>query len=145
MAIDKELCFAPATRLVALLRQREVSSTELTNAFFDRIEAVNPKLNAVVTLVRDRALAEARDSDNRLARKDNVRPLEGLPITIKDSIETAGVRSTDGTKMLENFVPERDAPTVARLRGAGAVMIAKTNLPELAFDYDCENPLFGAT
>ena len=73
------------------------------------------------------------------------RPLEGLPITIKDSIETKGVRSTDGMKIFEHHIPKEDAPTVERLRAAGAIIIAKTNLPEMAMDYDCDNPLFGST
>ena len=74
-----------------------------------------------------------------------MRPLEGLPITIKDSIETKGIRSTDGMKILEHHIPKEDAPTVARLRAAGAIIIGKTNVPEMALDYDCDNPLFGST
>jgi Asp-tRNA(Asn)/Glu-tRNA(Gln) amidotransferase A subunit family amidase len=145
VAFSDELYFAPARRLLAMLRAREVSSTELTKAFFERIAKVNPKLNAIVTLCEDRALKAAAESDRRLAAKSDVRPLEGLPITIKDSISSAGVRSTDGMKMLEDNIPDRDAPTVARYLGAGAVMLGKTNIPEMAMDYDCDNPVFGAT
>jgi amidase len=145
MAFSEDLYFASACRLLSMLRAREVSSTELTRAFYDRIRKVNPRLNAIVTLCEERALKEAAESDRRLAAKNGIRPLEGLPITIKDSIATEGVRSTDGMKILEHNVPDRDAPTVVRYRQAGAVIIAKTNIPEMAMDYDCENPVFGAT
>src|SRR6266851_124903 len=145
MASNDELCFASAERLLAMLRKREVSAVELTDAFLDRIEEVNPKLRAVVTLVEERAVKEAEESDNRLAKGDSVRALEGLPVTIKDSIETAGIRTTDGMKMYEHHVPKNDAPVVERLRAAGAVLVAKTNLPEMAMDYDCDNPVFGPT
>jgi amidase len=145
MPIVDELCFAPASRLVSLLRAREVSSTELVAAFFERIETLNHKVNAVVTLVEERALEEAEEADRRLAQSRDTRPIEGLPISIKDHIVTAGVRSTNGMKTLEHHVPTRDAPAVERLRAAGAIVIAKTNLPEMAMDYDCDNPVFGAT
>jgi amidase len=145
MPFSDELYFASARKLTAMLIAREVSSTELTRAFYQRIGKVNPKLNAVVTLCEERALKEAAESDRRLYARSDVRPLEGLPITIKDSIASAGVLSTDGMKILEHNVPERDAPTVARYRHAGAVMLGKTNIPEMAMDYDCDNPVFGAT
>jgi amidase len=143
MAND-DLCFASATRLVSLLRKKEISSVELTDDFIERIESHNHKLNAVVTLVEQRAAQEAEESDRRIA-SGNARPLEGLPITIKDAIETAGIRSTNGMKIFEHNVPAEDAPIVARLRAAGAVIICKTNVPEMSMDYDCDNPVFGST
>ena len=145
MAFSNDLFFAPAHQLAAMLRKRDVSSVEMVSAFVERIESVNHGLNAVVTLVEERAAREAEDSDQRLGGKGEIRPLEGLPITIKDSVMTEGVRSTDGMKIFEHYIPAHDAPTVARLRAAGAVIIAKTNLPEMAMDYDCDNPVFGAT
>ena len=145
MAFSDELFFVPAGRLVAMLKAREVSAAELTEQFYKRIDALNPKLNAVCTFVRERAAKEAADSDQRLARKGQARPLEGLPVTIKDSIITEGVRSTWGMKVFEDYVSDTDAPTVARLRAAGAIVIAKTNTPEMTLDYDCDNPLFGST
>jgi amidase len=145
MGFSDELFFAPASQLLQMLRSRQVSSAEMVSAFIERIESLNPHVKSVVTLVEERAAVESDESDRRLAGREDVRPLEGLPITIKDSIETAGIRSTDGMKILEHHVPTEDAPTVARLRAAGAIIIAKTNLPEMAMDYDCENPLFGAT
>ena len=145
MAFSDDLFFAPANKLVAMLRARDVSSAEMVDAFIERIESVNHGLNAVVTLVEERAEREAEESDRRLSGKGEVRPLEGLPITIKDSIITEGVRSTWGMKMFEHHVAKADAPTVARLRAAGAIIIGKTNTPEMTMDYDCDNPVFGQT
>ena len=145
MAFSDELFFAPATQLLQMLRSRQVSSAELVSAFIERIESINHHVKSVVTLVEERAAEESDASDRRLSGREEVRPLEGLPITIKDSIETHGVRSTDGMKIFEHHIPKEDAPTVARLRAAGAIIIAKTNLPEMAMDYDCDNPLFGST
>ena len=145
MAFSEDLFFAPAHKLAAMLRARDVSSVEMVDAFIERIETVNHGLNAVVTLVEDRAAREAEESDQRLGGKGEVRPLEGLPITIKDSIITEGVRSTWGMKYFEHHVAKQDAPTVARLRAAGAIVIGKTNTPEMTMDYDCDNPVFGQT
>jgi amidase len=146
MAFSEDLFFAPAHKLAAMLRARDVSSVEMVDAFIERIETVNHGLNAVVTLVEDRAAREAEESDKRLSGKGGeVRPLEGLPITIKDSIITEGVRSTWGMKAFEHHVATQDAPTVARLRAAGAIIIGKTNTPEMTMDYDCDNPVFGQT
>jgi Asp-tRNA(Asn)/Glu-tRNA(Gln) amidotransferase A subunit family amidase len=105
---------------------------------------VNPRLNAVVTLLPERARAEAATADRRL-RAGDARPLEGLPITVKDAFATAGVRSTDGCKLFEDYVPDTDAVAVARLRAAGAIVVGKTNVPELSFDFDCDNLVFGRT
>ena len=145
MAFSDDLFFAPAHKLASMLRKRDVSSVEMVDAFIERIETVNHGLNAVVTLVEDRAAREAEESDLRLGGKGEVRPLEGLPITIKDSIITEGVRSTWGMKMFEHHVAKHDAPTVERLRAAGAIIIGKTNTPEMTMDYDCDNPVFGQT
>ena len=139
-----DLCFSPAVRLLQMLRSKEVSSVELTELFLERIETHNQKLNAVVTLVEQRACEEAEQSDRNIAA-GRPRALEGLPITMKDAIETAGIRSTNGMKAFEHNVPSEDAPVVARLRAAGAIIIAKTNVPEMSMDYDCDNPVFGAT
>jgi amidase len=145
MSISDDLIFAPAHRLVAMLKAREISSVELVDTFNEQIELKNHGLNAVVTLVEERAAHEAIESDKRLGGKGVIRQLEGLPVTIKDSIITEDLRSTWGTKMFEHHVATADAPTVARLRAAGAIVIAKTNTPELTMDYDCDNPLFGPT
>jgi amidase len=145
MAFSDELFFAPASQLLQMLRSRQVSSAELVSAYIERIESLNHHVKSVVTLCEERAAEESDDADRRLSGREDIRPLEGLPITIKDSIETKGIRSTDGMKILEHHIPTEDAPTVARLRAAGAIIIAKTNIPEMAMDYDCDNPLFGST
>jgi amidase len=142
--MDDGLLFTSATRLLALLRAREISSTELVQAHLARIERVNPRLNAVVTLTAETARAEAAAADRRLASGD-ARPLEGLPVTIKDAFAMARVRSTDGCTVFESYVPDADAVSVARWRAAGAIVLGKTNVPELSFDFDCDNPVFGRT
>jgi amidase len=145
MAADtgKQLCFRTAVQLLDLLERREISSVELVRLYLERCRTLNPKINAVVTLVEERALAEAAESDRRRSRRDPVRALEGLPFTVKDTLATQRVRSTAGTRKLANYVPERDATTVAHLRAAGAILIGKSNVPELGGDIDCDNPVFG--
>ena len=121
MAFSDDLFFAPAHKLAAMLRARDVSSVEMVDTFIERIESVNHGLNAVVTLVEDRAAREAEDSDQRLSGKGEVRPLEGLPITIKDSIITEGVRSTWGMKISSITWPSRMRP-----RSRGCVRRARS-------------------
>jgi amidase len=140
-----DLCFLPATELAALLRRREVSAREVTQAHLDQIERVNPQVNAVVTLVAERALDEARAADERLAAGADVGPLHGLPIAVKDTHETAGIRTTHGSPILADHVPERDELVVERVRGAGAIVLGKTNTPEFAAGSHTFNPLFGLT
>ena len=141
--MNKQLHFVTAGELLALMERREISSVDLVRMFIDRCKALNPRINAVVTLAEDRALTEAAQSDRRRARNEDVRPLEGLPFTVKDTLSTQGLRSTAGTRKLANYIPERDAATVAHLRAAGAIVIGKSNVPELGGDIDCDNPVFG--
>jgi amidase len=143
MDAGNDLHFMTAGRLLAMMNRREVSCVELVGLFIERCKALNPRLNAVVTLAEQRALEEAAESDRRRARNEGVRPLEGLPFTVKDTLSTQGVRSTAGTRKLANYIPERDAATVAHLRAAGAIVIGKSNVPELGGDIDCDNPVFG--
>ena len=143
MDVSNDLCFMTASRLLGLMNRREVSSVQLVRLFIERCRTLNPRINAVVTLVEERALSEAAESDRRRSRNENMGALEGLPFTVKDTLATQGVRSTAGTHKLTNYIPERDAATVAHLRAAGAIMIGKTNVPELGGDIDCENPVFG--
>lgn len=130
-SMSAELIFASASTLARAIRDKEVSSEEVVNAYLRRIEAVNPKINAVVQLPAEQALAEAREADAALARGEIKGPLHGVPFTVKDMIETAGVICTSGTKGRASFVPTQDATVVARLRAAGALMLGKTNAPEL--------------
>jgi amidase len=142
---DDELVDRSATELAALIRSRQLSSTELTAATLDRIAEVNPQLNAVVTLDADRALAAAGAADDATTRGLGTGPLHGIPMTIKDTFETAGMRTTAGAPELAGHVPARDALAVERLRAAGAVVLGKTNVPPFAMDWQAANPIFGAT
>jgi amidase len=140
-----DLAFRPAVELAALLRRRELSCRELLEHYVARVERLNPRINAVVTLDLERARARADAADQVLARGDAPGPLHGLPMTIKDSFETAGLRTTSGAPALANHVPAADATAVARLVAAGAVVFGKTNLPVYAMDVQSYNPLFGTT
>jgi amidase len=136
--------WASATELTAALVRREVSSRELLATYLDRVDRLNPAVNAVVTL-DDSAVMQAAAADEALARGEVWGPLHGLPITVKDSLETAGLRTTAGAPEYAHHVPGRDAVAVARLRAAGAIVFGKTNLPPYAGDYQTHNPIFGTT
>lgn len=127
--------------LASLIRNEEVSAVEVAEAHLDRIVALNPALNAIVTLAPD-VLQRAGDADADLPSD---LPLYGVPITIKDTIETAGLRSTSGSIIRQDYVPKTDAPAVARLKAAGAIILGKTNTAEMAMDYTADNPVFGRT
>lgn len=136
---------AGAGEMARALLAREVRATDLVEACLERIEALNPVLNAVVTLRADAARREALEADARLARGEPVGPLDGVPITLKDSLDTAGTLSTWGTPGRSAFVPERDATVAARLKSAGAILLGKTNTPELTMGFESDNPLHGRT
>jgi amidase len=125
-----EIITRSATEIAALIRARQVSSVEAVKACYARIDAVNPKINAVVAFCRERALAEAAEADALLARGTIKGPLHGVPFTIKDSFDTAGVVSTGGTLGRKDYIPGRDATVVARVRAAGGILMGKTNTPE---------------
>lgn len=146
-AADKpsDLVCATAKQLAALIRQRDVSSLEVVDACLARIAQVNLKLNAVVALVADDARAKARAADQALARGDAIGPLHGVPMTIKDSLDTAGVVTTAGTQGRKNFVPKEDATVVKRLKAAGAILLGKTNTPELTCAWETNNLVYGVT
>lgn len=142
---DDGLCDFTARELSALLSAREVSAREVVQAHLARIERTNPAVNAIVTLVPEQALAEAHEADQRLARGADVGPLHGLPVAHKDTHDTAGIRTTYGTPLLADNVPDRDELVVERMRAAGAITIGKTNVPEFAAGSHTFNPVFGAT
>jgi len=127
---ESDITWMSAARLAQLIREKKASAVEAVQAYIARIEKVNPAINAVVFKCFDRALAEARAADAALASGRLLGPLHGVPFTIKDSIDTAGVVSTAGTLGRMHFVPEKDATAVARLRAAGAILLGKTNTPE---------------
>ncbi len=140
-----EWALAGASRLARALRVGEVSSRELLELFLRRIEAADPALNAVVTLDAERALALAGAADEALARGEATGPLGGLPITIKDTIETEGLRTTAGAPWLAGHVPSQDATAASRLKAAGAIVFGKTNCPLLGGDAQSTNAVFGTT
>src|SRR5258708_21736126 len=127
----------------AALRARKVSCVELTTAALDQIRTRNPKLNAIQTLMEESALESARQADEELARKIDIGPLHGIPIAVKDVFETKGVRTTCGSKLFADFVPDRDAAVVEKLDSAAAVLIGKTGMHELAYGITSNNPHFG--
>jgi amidase len=134
-----------ATKIVEVIRSRELSCETIIREHIARIEEVNPKLNAVVQLCSDRAIEEARAADRALSRDEPKGPLHGVPITIKDNLDTAGMITTGGTTGRTGFIPKHDATVVARLRGAGAILLGKTNTPELTMAYETDNLVYGRT
>ena len=140
-----DLCLRPATELAAMLRAREISACELLDAHLDRIERLNPAVNAVVTLDAEGARAAADAADAALTAGADVGPLHGLPVAHKDTHATGGMRTTWGSPLHPETVPLRDELVVARLGAAGAIRVGKTNVPEFAAGSHTFNPLFGAT
>jgi amidase len=136
-----DLCFTPATTLARMLRARKVSAVEVTKAFIARIERHNPKLNAIVTFVPEQALAAAKALDRRKEKP----PLGGLPLAYKDLVPTKGVRTTWGSLVYRDHVPEQNHLVVDRLSAAGAILIGKTNTPEFGAGSQTFNKVFGAT
>jgi amidase len=140
-----DLCFRTATELAAALRRREISAREVVTSHLEQIERVNPSVNAIVTLVADRALQQAAEADERAASGVELGPLHGLPVAHKDLHDTAGIRTTYGSPVFAERVPDRDHLVVERLKRAGAITIGKTNVPELGMGSHTVNPVFGAT
>lgn len=137
--------FASIGELSALFHRKELSPVDVVLRLFERIAQWNVQLNAYITLTREEALAAARASELRYRQGTPRGPLDGIPIAIKDNIWTRGVRTTAGSKFLADFIPDRDATVVERLRRAGAVILGKTNLHEFAYGVTTENPHYGAT
>jgi Asp-tRNA(Asn)/Glu-tRNA(Gln) amidotransferase A subunit family amidase len=140
--VSEDICYADATELAERIRSKSLSPVEVMSAFLGRIEAVNPRLNAVVTVAED-AMDLARAAEESVARGDVLGPLHGVPFTVKDCIDTAGVLTTRGSKLFEDRVPEVDAPVVKRLKDAGGILIGKTNMPEFALWWETGNAVFG--
>jgi amidase len=140
-----ELCYLDATDLADSLRRREVSAREVVQAFLDRIEAVNPSVNAIVTLDAEGALRAAAEADQRIVAGHDPGLLHGLPIAFKDTHETRGMRTTYGSPLFAEHVGDHDALCVARISDAGAIRIGKTNVPEFGAGSHTFNPVFGVT
>ena len=140
--MSNDIVFADATRLAELIRTKAVSPVEIMQAHLDRIEAVNPKINAIVT-VADGALTAARKAEAAVMAGEALGPLHGVPFTAKDSIDTAGVPTQRASPIFKGRVPEADATSVARLKAAGGILLAKTNLPEFSYSTETDNLLTG--
>ncbi len=128
-----DLCFMPATEMAAAIRAKQLSPVEVMDALYARIHQVNPKLNAYCTLSEARARKSAQEAEAAVMRGDEAGALHGVPLSIKDLIITQGVRTMRGSKIYEHFVPEEDAPSVAKLKAAGAIMLGKTTTPEFGW------------
>jgi amidase len=145
MTLSSDLSFTPAEQLADAVRRREVSSRELLEHFLARVEVHDPAINAVVALDVERARDAAATADELTAAGEATGPLHGVPLTVKDVFETAGLVTTAGVPELKDHVPERDAVVVGRLRRAGAVIFGKTNTPAWAGDLQTYNDLYGRT
>lgn len=145
MLPDSGLAFASVETLVSLYRKRKVSPVEVTKFMLNRIESLNPKLNAYLTVTADLALAHAKKAESELFRKSrrDRGSLHGVPISLKDNIYTKDIRTTAGSKILKDFVPLHDAPIVAQLKEAGAILLGKTNMHEFAYGVTSNNPHYG--
>ena len=140
-----EILYGSAAALAEAIGSGKLSSAEVVEAHLKRIDQVNPRLNAVVQVRAEAALEDARRADADRARGVLHGPLHGVPMTIKDSLDTEGVVTTGGTKGRQGYVPQRDSTVVARLRGAGAILLGKTNTPELTLAAETDNLVYGRT
>ncbi len=142
---DRSICFLTAAELVRRIRAKELSARDVMDAHLDQIDRVNPKVNAIVTLLADEARRQAKLADERLARGEAVGPLHGLPIAHKDLVPTKGIRTTYGSPIYRDHVPDEDALVVERMRAAGTITIGKTNTPEFGAGSQTYNEVFGET
>jgi len=149
MPPDVHIAFASIAEIASLYRRRKLSPVELTRFLLDRITRLNPRLNAYLTVCEEQALQQAARAESALSVKRRGKstralgPLHGVPISLKDNIYTAGIRTTAGSKILHDFVPLRDAPVVTALKRAGAIVLGKTNMHEFAYGTTCNNPHYG--
>src|SRR6266852_7441567 len=140
-----ELSLLSATEMAKRVREKQLSPVELVEAHLSRIETLNPKLNAFVQIDGERARHQAQQAEAAIMRGETLGPLHGVPISIKSSIEVAGLRCEAGTRLRAGLVAEKDAPLVARLRAAGAIILGVTNTPELLMAWETDNLLYGRT
>lgn len=140
-----DICFRPAVELAGLIRDRQLSPVEVVEAVVRRIEAVNSPLNAYVFVHAEEARAQARAAEAAVLRGDEVGPLHGVPVSIKDNIPDAGQPLTNGSRLLRNNVARESAPIPARIRAAGGIIVGRTNTPEFAWRGSTDNRLFGET
>jgi len=144
MKMQNELFFNDATELAQLIRNGDVSPVEVVKAHLDRIEQTNPQVNAIVTLAEN-ALSEAKAAEQAVRSGQPLGPLHGVPFTVKDSIDTAGVMTQRGSPIFRHRMPSQDATSVARMKAAGGILLAKSNLPEFSYWIESDNLLSGRT
>lgn len=142
---DTEIAYRSASELARQIRAKEISPVEVTRAILERAERAQPVLNAFITICHDEAMAAAQTAEAAVMRGDDLGPLHGVPFTVKDLVNTAGIRTTFGSYCYEHNVPDNDAIAVARMKSAGAILIAKTTTPEFGHKPLTEAPLFGRT
>ncbi len=143
--MPNELCDLTISELAPKIKSRKISSTEVTRSVLKRIEKLEPQIKAYITIDHEAALKAARSADRQISRGQYRGPLHGIPISLKDLYQTKGLRTTGGSKILQDWEPDEDAASVQRLREAGAVIVGKTNLHEFAFGGTTQNPHFGGT
>ncbi|HEX9976526.1 MAG TPA: amidase family protein [Dehalococcoidales bacterium] len=142
---EREIGYMSAFDMAAAIKAKKLSPVEVVEAILTRIERLNPKVNAYCTVLAESARREAKDAETAVMKKRRLRPLHGVPVSIKDLIFTKGVRTTFGSKIYEDFIPPEDAVVVERLRAAGAIIVGKTNTPEFGFMGVTDNLIFGPT
>ena len=138
---EKELAFTPAWKQAQMIAQKQVSPVELTQLYLNRIERLNPSLNAYLTVCADEALTQAKQAESQVPQGDNLGPLHGVPVSIKDLELTKGVKTTLGSLIFKDSVPDRDSVVVERIKNAGAIILGKTNTPEFGLSAVTENRL----
>ncbi len=143
--MSQDICWMSAGDLAKAIKAKKMSPVEAVRAILSAIDRVNPRINAYVTLDGDRALAAAKEAERAVMRKKELGPLHGVPFSVKDAAYTKGVRTTMGSRLMENYIPTEDAEFVARLKRAGAILLGKTNTPEFATVPYTENQIFGIT
>jgi amidase len=142
---DSDICFLSAVEMASLIRRKKLSARECVAAHLKQIDRVNPRVNAIVTLVAEQAVENARRADEMQARGAALGPLHGLPVVHKDLFETKGIRTTFGSRIFKDNIPHRDAIIVERINGAGAICLGKSNTPEFGTGSQTFNAVFGAT
>ena len=142
--MNEEICYASASALAERIRSRALSPVEVVQAHLDRIDALNPRLNAIVTFAED-AMDRAKEAEGAVMQGEDLGPLHGVPYTLKDCVEVSGMRTTQGSRLFADFISRQDATVYKRLKGAGGILLGKTNLPEFALWWETDNLVFGPT
>lgn len=135
--------YQEAGTLARMIRNKEVTSVEVVQAHLDRVAEINPRINGIVTLMGEQALQAVAIADKAVSNGDVLGPLHGVPFSVKDAIDTAGIPTQRGSKLFAGFIPERDATVVARMKNAGAIPLMKTNVPEFSYHWETENLVTG--